>query len=1817
MKIFNFITNLLFSIIKKFNTVLKKISFVLCFGIWFLTISVSNAQSGWEWQNPLPNGNDLFSTFFTDTITGYIVGSKGTILKTIDGGINWNEQISGTTELLTSVFFINNDIGFAVGYNGTILKTTNAGLSWSLKTTGIWYTLESIYFVNSNTGYIVSDYGKIYKTTDTGNTWVAQTSGTSKGLNAVFFTNENIGYAVGNLGIIIKTIDGGSNWTIQTNGTGEALWSVYFVNDTIGFVSGSNGTIRKTTNAGVSWITKNTGIYNYIYDIHFVSIDTGYATCGYGKILKTTNGGTNWTVQQSENSYDLWGVFFTNNNIGYIVGYSGTIFKTTNGGNTWERKTKGITNPLSEVYFINDSIGFVVGSAGTILKTINGGLDWVSLSSGMTDAYLSVFFTDVNTGYITLDYGKILKTINGGIDWTLFESGIFQALYSTFFTNTETGYVVGYYGTILKTANAGNTWIQQTSGTTNSLNSVYFINDSIGYAVGEVGTIIKTENGGTDWTVQTSGTTVNLKSLYFTDTDTGYVVGGSGKIFKTTNGGITWFSQVSTTTKNLSIVYFTSTNIGYVYGIDGMFLKTTNGGMNWLQINSGTRGNLYSGCFIDEHRAYIIGDNGTILKTYTNGEYFNPEIDSLHILSFTNITSNSNCSLPYHSNLSLNTFISGLTNNVGDYLNYHIWFGDGSDTLFTKRIEHIASYITFKINHTYQYPGAYTLKCKVLAPNGKTDSLIVNDLIIISDTCGNITGTVYKDLNGNCNKDSSEFFVANRKISLFHGSQLVAFTYTDNYGFYSFDMPNSTDYNIIIDTTLLEGYSVLCPAGANYFVNTFPANNLNFSLNCGQGYDLEASLTGSNFRPGINGNLQLKIKNNSCNPVSGNFSIKLDPLTSFINSYPAPDYINGDSLTWNYTNITNQQDINIPISLHTSSGAWISDTVCFTVSVAPFVGDNDTTNNVLQFCFPIVNSWDPNEKNVNPSGNIQNDTTLTYTIHFQNTGTAEALNIFIIDSISNNLDLSTFNILSSSHIMTIDVINESSNTILKFNFNDINLPDSTTNNLQSMGYVNYSINTKSDLLHGTKIKNTAYIYFDFNPAIITNTIENVVNYGLNASTDSLTICSGDSILWNGIYYKSGGTHFDSLFTQLGSDSICSLILKENPTYNISTNVQICSGDNYELPDGTFANSTGIYISNLLTASGCDSIFHTNLIVTNQIIDSISFIICEGDSIFAEGAWQYNTGIFHDTTTAVFGCDSIIITYLTVNSIYSETNSAVICNGDSLIFGTQTLKTAGVYYETFTSVNGCDSVVSLTLTLIQPSSSTNTITTCDSYIWIDGITYTSSNNTATFTLTNASGCDSIITLDLTINSNTGIDVATACDSYMWIDGNTYTSSNNTATFTLTNASGCDSVVTLDLTINNNTGIDVATACDSYTWIDGITYTSSNNTATFTLTNASGCDSVITLDLTINSNIGIDDVATCDSYIWIDGNTYTSSNNTATFTLTNATGCDSVVTLELTINNSTSSTTPQTTCEPFIWTDGNTYTSSGTYTQTLVNSAGCDSVATLELTIKTSSSSTTTASACDSYLWADGNTYTSSGTYADTLVNAVGCDSVATLNLTIKTSSSSTTTASACDSYLWTNGNTYTSSGTYNQTLINSVGCDSVVTLNLSINPAINVDLGSDDTLCSNLSEVAVLNAGNDGMNYLWNDFSTVQTLTVNSSSMSSGEYEYSVIVTDGVCASTDTIVITVDVCSGISMLSEKLNISMHPNPTTGKFYISIKGLQNEGNLSIIDVSGRTIFKETISEKTTQKQVDFSKLPKGIYAVKVVSRDVVKISRIVVQ
>ncbi|MGB0887156.1 MAG: PKD domain-containing protein, partial [Vicingaceae bacterium] len=533
-------------------------------------------------------------------------------------------------------------------------------------------------------------------------------------------------------------------------------------------------------------------------------------------------------------------------------------------------------------------------------------------------------------------------------------------------------------------------------------------------------------------------------------------------------------------------------------------------------------------------------------------------------------------------------------------------------------------------------------------------------------------------------------------------------------------------------------------------------------------------------------------------------------------------------------------------------------------------------------------------------------------------------------------------------------------------------------------------------------------------------------------------------------------------------------------------------DSYTWIDGnTYTSSNNTATTTLTASNGCDSIVTLNLTIKNSTGSTDTHVVCDSYTWIDGNTYTSSNNSATFTTTNAAGCDSIVTLNLTINSSNTGTDTQVACNTYTWIDGNT--YTSSNNSATFTTTNaaGCDSVVTLNLTINSSNTGTDTQTACNTYTWIDGNTYTSSNNSATFTTTNAAGCDSVVTLNLTINSsNTGTDTQTACNTYTWIDGNTYTSSNNSATFTTTNAAGCDSVVTLNLTINSsNTGTDTQTACNAYTWIDGNTYTSSNNSATFTTTNAAGCDSVVTLNLTINSSsTGTDTQVACNTYTWIDGNTYTSSNNSATFTTTNAAGCDSVVTLDLTINSSNTGTDTQIACNTYTWIDGNTYTSSNnSATFTTTNAAGCDSIVTLDLTINSSSTGTDIQTTCISYTWIDGNTYTSSNNSATfTTTNAAGCDSVVTLDLTISPNVTTTDVVVACNTYTWIDGMTYTSdNNTATHTLTAAAGCDSIVTLDLTISPNLNT---TDVVIACNTYTWI------DGMTYTSDNNTATHTLT---------------------------------------------------------------------------------------------------------------------------
>jgi photosystem II stability/assembly factor-like uncharacterized protein len=297
--------------------------------------SNSFSQTGWISQS---SGTtvDLSSVFFINENTGFASGgtpSYGVILKTTNGGTNWNICYNNISAVAFSIMFLNSTTGFvAGGYYPVsyVMKTTDCGLTWVTQSTGMPYALFTIYMIDVNTGYSTGDWGHIIKTTN-GGTWYALPSCTSDYLECITFPSPNTGYAVGRVGQIIKTTNAGNNWFFLVN-YGTWLNSVKFLSDNVGFTVGQNGIILFTENAGTTWSAKTSGTSNTLNVIFFTNSGKGYISGNAGVILSSSNNGQNWGPQFTGTTNNLLSVFFLNDLTGYSVGSNGTIIKTTNGG---------------------------------------------------------------------------------------------------------------------------------------------------------------------------------------------------------------------------------------------------------------------------------------------------------------------------------------------------------------------------------------------------------------------------------------------------------------------------------------------------------------------------------------------------------------------------------------------------------------------------------------------------------------------------------------------------------------------------------------------------------------------------------------------------------------------------------------------------------------------------------------------------------------------------------------------------------------------------------------------------------------------------------------------------------------------------------------------------------------------------------------------------------------------------------------------------------------------------------------------------------------------------------------------------------------------------------------------------------------------------------------------------------------------------------------------------------------------------------------------------------------------------------------------
>jgi len=355
----------------------------------------------------------------------------------------------------------------------------------------------------------------------------------------------------------------------------------------------------------------------------------------------------------------------------------------------------------------------------------------------------------------------------------------------------------------------------------------------------------------------------------------------------------------------------------------------------------------------------------------------------------------------------------------------------------------------------------------------------------------------------------------------------------------------------------------------------------------------------------------------------------------------------------------------------------------------------------------------------------------------------------------------------------------------------------------------------------------------------------------NSGDTTAVVC--ESFDWYGMHLTQSGEYSHTLTNAAGCDSIVTLHLTINTPTAGDTTATVCGSFNwYEYSDLT---QSGDYIHTFTNAAGCDSTVTLHLTVNTPSEGDTTAVVC-GSFSWYEYSDLAQSGDYTHTLTNAAGCDSIVTLHLTVNTPTAGDTTATVCGSFSW-YEYSGLTQSGDYTHMLTNAAGCDSIVTLHLTVNQPVTTTCLATICDSelpYVW-NGLTFNEAG-TQSQTLQTVNGCDSVVTMTLTVNqSATGIDEQEACDSFEWIDGVTYTTSTDLPTYTIESgaATGCDSIVTLHLTINQSASSEftIVTNESCYVW-NGIEYCETGD-YTQTLQTADGCDSVVTLHLTIETSI----------------------------------------------------------------------------------------------------------------------------------------------------------------------------------------------------------------------------------------------------------------------------------------------------------------------------------------------------------------------------
>ncbi|MEM8528808.1 MAG: FG-GAP-like repeat-containing protein, partial [Bacteroidota bacterium] len=373
-----------------------------------------------------------------------------------------------------------------------------------------------------------------------------------------------------------------------------------------------------------------------------------------------------------------------------------------------------------------------------------------------------------------------------------------------------------------------------------------------------------------------------------------------------------------------------------------------------------------------------------------------------------------------------------------------------------------------------------------------------------------IQGVSFFDRNDNGIFDSTEMTIDNLPIIL---TPNVLSSYTDANGTYRFYVPNGT-YTLTVQP---DSCYQLTTDSLSYMVTIDGdvALNKNFGFQLASDYQhTQTRINSAATRCGFDVPFTISVQNDGCVPSKGQYGLVLDSLVTLIETAIEPNEIRGDTLLWNYEELFSTQSESIKLTLQIAGTEFLGDFIQLTgLSYIENEAGELKLSSTYDYTSEIRCAYDPNDKLVYPNrlgdydkNYILFEEELEYTVRFQNTGTDTAFTVVIKDYLDPNLNWKTFKPVVSSHPHETLLHPDG---LVEFTFKNILLPDSTTNEPLSHGFVTYKIQPNADLDENTNIENTANIFFDFNPPIQTNTTSNVLVEELPKTTSTRRVTKAD------------------------------------------------------------------------------------------------------------------------------------------------------------------------------------------------------------------------------------------------------------------------------------------------------------------------------------------------------------------------------------------------------------------------------------------------------------------------------------------------------------------------------------------------------------------------------------------------------------------------------------------------------------------------------------------------------------------------------------